>query len=1000
MSATTTSNNETIDVVHERPVDEVDRPLDQPVIKAKSNVVTKKPPLSSTKKSDCDVPRQRKKSVKELLFSRRASDKSIVPPADEQAVKETKAKVKKGTRRAPFDKIISRLSPKRDVPNRTDEQASDVSKKEETVRKQPRKLSAKSHSSSSLLSKKSSTSSIHSDKCEVQKSSSFMVTKEPLKSSPSETSFASRDACGSIESLLSDGSTDILLADSSHDLFCSSSREDLLDDSTSPHHQRTVSDPSPSHTKKLEYSTELKIEDIQDDSTGPSPVILVSSPTKKYNKRLVSVNDPSDDDDDDHKRISDDAKLYKAKSMEVLGSSKLMTEVEMFTSTTPLSNLPSTVSVSTDSLTSSSSPSKRKGSIIIRTVKKAASLDLLSIGKKKVPTATATATITVSSKKTPPKIKPTSFISSARSKDVTSPHTGDNVVAKPKSVVQDHVSSDGSTSPVITRQGSGRRLSNTPSSFRRTSSRSSTGHKKSGVTAPSGLSISNKSSATTTSSSPAKKTTIVIKSTRINTATPTKLSIVNNSTTSAKSTDTGHHGNLRRVVSPTKSSIRRSSMQRVSSARKRSPPANKPPSVQSPSPQQQQQQKKIPFLSLFASDDLRTIQRVSSDEVPVTNASRNDVVHLRSSSEVVHNTMAGSGLHNIEENQLLVTASSVETLATERVASSMSDTTSLRKTAPTETPVRRISSGPTSTKTSPSSQGSPGSQTPVRKKSGVGHLGRPRPQTGRADHGRIVQQHSDSSIRRPMSAATRRTSSTMRPSFSGTLPRQMAKTKSDSKVGSSTLPRARKVSESIVGPSETAATTRKPLRPHSAAVSNRPSSARRISLAPTSSGGKITRSSIARRSKSTVVQPDEIHLKGSEENRASLDEGDLAKASSSTSSLLSEVKAKSQESNRKTSTALRSSLRKASTANKQAIVDSNNKDNTNARTSTPRSSRRGPHHNTPTKAISASAISHHVTPHRRISMDRRTSSGSNISTPKQEPSLSMSDLDAVKSADR
>ena len=986
-------------IVHDRSADEVDRPQGKHVaVKQKSDLVATKPPLPISKSDSSGAVKQRKKSVKGLLFPKKMSRKLSSSPVEaivEQPAKDdaTKPKVKKATRRAPLGRIISRLSPKRDIPSKDDEKH-DGNQKEETKHKQPRKLSmAKSNSQSggSLVSKTSSSSSIRSTETfPGQRSSGFTVSKEPLKSSPSETSFASREASISIESLLSDGSTDILMADSNYDLFCSSLHEDLLDDSaSSSHHQHTASGPLPSDLHQPLEDTPLNLEDITlftgEDDTGPAPAILVTSPVKSQNKKLVAVKDTPD-----VVRVHEvDNRLYRAKSMEVLSNSKLLTDVEVFTSNMPSSNLPSTVSVSTESL--SSSPSKRKGGIIISTVKKCASLDLLAASKKQAPTTT----ITVSSKRTPTKAKPTPLTSSIHKAEekkkglqekATSLQVREKGTVKSAAVGKSQLSP--ASSPAMTRQGSGRKLSSGSSSpFMRTSSRSSTGRKKSTTVTPeSKLNISARSN------SPAKKTTIVIKSSRVNT-TPAKVTVIS-TPTSTKLTD---HGNAQRVVSPAKSSMRRPSMQRVPSGRKKSTEkvTVKSPVAQSPSPQQ----RKIPFVSLFPAGDARRISRVSSDEVPVNNASKNDVVHSRSSSEVVSNTMLGlgSGLSDIVEDKMLIT-SSVETLASDRVASSMSDTTSLQKTAPTDTPVRRISSGPISNKTS--SHTSLESQAPVRKKSVTGQ---PRPQSARATnhsttgqhHSTIGQHHSDSALRRPGSAATRRTSSTMKPSVSGTMPRQLTKTKSDSKIGFSTLPRTRRVSETVVSPEMAA--SKRPVRPHSAAVSRggsqatARSSARRISIAPTSSAGRINRSSATRRSKSTVTIPDLSQVKQNEESKT--DEDDGAKMSTPAGSLPKEVKPKALDINRKNSTALRSSLRRTSTANKPT-------DTKDPRQSPARSSRRSIHHSVAAKATSVAAVSHVVTPNRKASMAGRTNSGSTFSTPKLDTSVSMSDLDSVKSADK
>ena len=990
----TTPHTQTKPIVHDKAVDEVDKPHDQPAaVKRKNDLVTTKPPLPITKSNSSGGVKQRKKSVKGLLFPKKMSRKSSSSPVEPiveqpQPVKDvTKPKVKKATRRAPLGSIISRLSPKRDIPSKEDEKH-DVNKKEETKHKQTRRISVTktaSHSGGSLVSKTSSSSSIRSTETfQGQKSSSFTVTKEPLKSSPSETSFASREASISVESLLSDGSTDILMADSNYDLFCSSSREDLLDSTSSSHHLYTTSEPLLSDVNQPE-DTPLKLEDItlftDEDNTGPPPAIWVSSPVKNQDKKLVVVKK----DSPEVVRVREvNNNLHRAKSMEVLSSSKMMTDVEVLTSNTLASNHPSTVSVSTENL--SSSPNKRKSGIIVSTVKKCVSLDLLSASKKQAPTTT----ITILSKKTPTKAKPTPLTGSVhkaeeKKQDVqekaTSLQVKEKGTVKSEAVAKSKLTP--ASSPAMTRQGSGRKLSGSSSPFMRTSSRSSTGRKKStSVTPESKLNISARSN------SPAKKTTIIIQSSR---TTPSKVTVLSNTATSTKSTDSSKHGNVQRVASPVKSSMRRPSMQRVSSGRKKSTEkvTVKPPVTQSPSPQQ----RKIPFASLFLAGDVRRISRVSSDEAPVNNAPKNDVVHFRSSSEVVTNSTLGHGigLTDIVEDKMLIT-SSVETLASDRVASSMSDTTALQKTVSTDAPVRRISSGPISSKTTPGSHVPPGSQTTVRKKSVTG---RPRPLSAHhtaagQHHNTIGQHHSDSALKRPSSAATRRTSSTMKPSVSGgTMPRHLIKTKSDSKIECSTLPRTRRVSEAAVSP-ETAP-SKKLVRPHSAVSRGGPqaaarSSARRISLAPTSSAGKINRSSVTRRSKSIVTAPDVSQLKPDEDSK--VDEDDGAK--------LSTAKPKAHDVSRKTSSALRSSLRRPSTANRP--TDTNNiKD---ARQSPARSSRRSIHHSMAAKATSVAAVSHVSTPSRKASVAGRTSSGSNFSTPKLDASVSTSDLDSIKSADK
>lgn len=990
--------------VHKKPMDEIDKGQVKPVAKTKSDVVTTKPPLPLNKTDSSGSVKQKRKSSVKAIFAKRMSNKSLntpVEPVAEQSPKDvTKSKVKKATRRAPLSGIISRLSPKRDIPSKNDGKPADANnKKEQTKHKQPRKLSmtkSSSQSGGSVVSQTSSSNSItSSDAFRGQKSSSFTVTKEPLKSSPSETSFASREASISVESLLSDGSTDILLAHSSHDLFSTSSREDLLDDCsmTSSQHQHTGSETLPSDVNLLD-DPPLKLEDItlitDEDDTGPSPAILVTSPVRNQGSNVLSVKDSPV-----HHRVCelDGGKLHKAKSMEVLSSCHLATEVEILTSTTAASNLPSTVSVSTENL--SSAPNKWRGNITVSTVKKCASLDVLAVSKKQSPTTM----ITVSSRKTPTKVKPMPFTGNVRKVEGKEESVQEKDKAQLKGPVKSGVAaavsnqkkSIASNSPALARQGSGRRLSSTSSAFTRTSTRSSTGRKKSNAVTPvvSDLSVTSKRS-----SSPAKKNHIVVKTAKVN-ATPSKVVVTSNTPALTKPADSSAHANPQRVVSPSKSSsVRRTSMQRVSSGgRKKSTTekvtTSKSPVMHSPSPQQRP---KIPFTSLLSARDGRRIGRVSSDEIPANNTSKTDVVHCRSSSEIVPNGTVGtgSGLTDIVENQLLVT-SSVETLSSDRVTSSMSDTTSLQKVSPTDTPVRRISSGPLESKTLP------GSQTAVRKKSVTGQS---RP-VGRAEpHSSISQHHSDSALKRPGSASMRRASSTARPSTAGTLPRQLTKTKSDSKIGVSTLPRARKVSS----PETTA--TKKPVRPHSAAVSRggpqaaTRSSGRRISLVPSSSAGRVARSS-TRRSKSTVTPPDASQLRPSEGDKTA-DDIDGAKVSKSTSgSLLNEVKPKSLELSRKVNSTLRSSGRRTSTAHKPSTDSGNLKD---ARLSANRSSRRTSHHSIAAKSTSVAnvthAVTHTVTPNKKMSLDRRATSGSAFLTPKHDSSLSMSDLDAVKSADR
>ena len=983
-----------------------DKPQHQPVAsKLKAGIVAAKPPLPITKTDSSGSAKQRKKSVKGMLFPKKMARKSIdspVEPIVEQTTKDVaKPKTKKATHKAPLGSIFSRLSPKREIPSKEDNGT-----KEETKQRKLSMTKSGSHSGSSLLSKTSSASSIKSiEGFQGQKSSSFTVTKEPLKSSPSEISFASREASISIESLLSDGSTDILMADSSHDLFCTTSHEDLLDDGTSSQHLQYTSSEPLLDLHQVE-DTPVKLEDIKifadEDDRGPSPTVVMTTPVKKAGKNLLAVNDSPT-----VVRVrAFDGNIQRAKSLEVLSSSNLTTEVEVLTSNMPASNIPSTVSVSTENL--SSSPTKRRSNIIIRTVKKCVSLDLLTASKKPLPTAT----IAVSSKKTPTKVKPTPVTSiqkveekkrdvperttshEEKKKDVQEKTTSYvKGTVKSKAAAKEHTGS--ASSPAMARQGSGRRVSGASSPFMRTNARSSTGRKKSTTVAP-----ESKLRVSTRSASPAKKTTIVIKSSRVS-STPSKVTIIS-PTSSAKSTGSSSHTNSQRVASPVKSSTRRPSIQHVSSGRKKSTEKLpvKPPLSQSPSPQRP----KIPFVSLFPAGEANRITRVSSDEVPVNHSNKNDMVHCRSSSEVVSNNTLGhsTGLSNIVENQLLVT-SSVETLASDRVTSSMSDTSSLQKPAVTEAPVRRISSGPMASKTLPGSHTLPRSQTSARKKSVTGH---PRPQSARVDHHTVTgghhsgigQHHSDSALKRPGSAATRRTSSTMKPSVSsGTMPRQLTKTKSDSKIGFSTVPRVRKVSETQV-PSESAATKRL-VRPHSAAVSRggpqatARSSARRISLAPTSSAGKINRSSVTRRSKSIITAPDVNHLNKPGED-VKKDEKDGGKLSTPISRTLSDVKPKTLDLNRKNSSALRSSLRKTSTANKPADANSIK----DGRQSTTRSSRRSIQHSGTAKATSVAAISH-VTPSRKASMaGGRT--GSTHLTPKLDASVSMSDLDAVKSADR
>ena len=200
--------------------------------------------------------------------------------------------------------------------------------------------------------------------------------------------------------------------------------------------------------------------------------------------------------------------------------------------------------------------------------------------------------------------------------------------------------------------------------------------------------------------------------------------------------------------------------------------------------------------------------------------------------------------------------------------------------------------------------------------------------------------------------------------------------------------------------------TKKPVRPHSAAVSRggpqaaTRSSGRRISLVPSSSAGRVARSS-TRRSKSTVTPPDASQLRPSEGDKTA-DDIDGAKVSKSTSgSLLNEVKPKSLELSRKVNSTLRSSGRRTSTAHKPSTDSGNLKD---ARLSANRSSRRTSHHSIAAKSTSVAnvthAVTHTVTPNKKMSLDRRATSGSAFLTPKHDSSLSMSDLDAVKSADR
>ena len=962
-----------------------DKPQNQPAAsKQKGGFVAAKPPLPITKTDSNSSAKQRKKSVKGMLFPKKVSRKStdsLVEPVVEQPTKDAK----KVARRAPLGNIFSRLSPKREIPSKEDSGT-----KEETKQRKISMTNSDSHSGGSLVSKTSSSGSFKStEEFQGQKSSSFTVIKEPLKSSPSQTSFASREASISVESLLSDGSTDILMADSNHDLFCSTSHEDLLDDGTSSQNLQYTSS-EPLLDLHQAGDTPVKLEDIKvfadEDDRGPSPTVVVTTPVKNADKNLLAVNDSPTVVR--VRAIDGNLRIQRAKSLEVLSTSNLMTEVEVLTSTTPASNIPSTVSVSTENLTAS--PSKKKSNIIISTVKKCVSLDMLAARKKPVPTTT----ITVSSKKTPTKVKPTPFTSKEKveekKKDMQEKTTSDvKGAVKSKAAVKEHAIK--ASSPAMTRQGSGRRVSGASSPFTRTSSRSSTGRKKSTTVAP-----ESKLKVSARSASPAKKTTIVIKSSRVS-STPSKVTIISPTSSAGSS----NRGNPQRVASPVKSSARRPSMQRVSSGRKKSTEKLpvKLPASQSPS----SQQPKIPFVSLLPAGEANRITRVSSDEVPVDHSNKNNVVHYRSSSEVVSNSTLGhnTGLSDIVENQLLVT-SRVETLASDRVTSSMSDISSVQKPKTTEAPVRRISSGPVPSKTLSGSHTLPKSQTSARKKSVTGH---PRPQSARADHHAITgghhngigQHHSDSALKRPGPAAARRTSSTMKPSVSGTMPRQLTKTKSDSKIGFSTLPRVQKVSETIA-PLEPAASKR-PLRPQSAAVSRggpqatARSSARRISLAPTSSAGKINRSSVARRSKSIVTAPVVTHLnKPAEEVKK--DEEDGGKLSTPVSKTLSEVKPKPLDLNRKNSSTLRSSLRKTSTAGKPA--DANNiKD---GRQSAMRSSRRSIQHSVTAKATSVAAIGHVTPPSRKASMAGRT--GSTYSTPKLDASISMSDLDAVKSADK
>jgi len=996
--------------------------------------------------------KQRRKSVKGL-FSRKSSTsippvvKTITERTTEPVAKPVKVK-KASSRRAPLQGLVSRLSPKRDMPlNKTTDTNKGGKKGVDNTRKPPLMMKSKSHSSSSLLKRQTDgRSSTKSDKYSARKTS-FSVTKQPLKSN-SETSFPSREASKSIDSLLSDGSTDILMAHSNHELCSCSSREDLLDgditfslpDINTDQDDISLADEISIQTQNSDVlekqdTSSLATEDVS--SRGPSPVILVTSPRGENLEGVV---------DDIKER--DCIQLYKAKSMEVLSSTEPMaTEVAVHTSTVPTSNLPNTVSVSTESLTSSTSAQKN---IKVSTVKKCTSLDILAVSKQ-APMTTKVTTISVTSRKTLTKTGLASKVEVKR-KDGSSPHGDSKLAAKLHSTIE---RSDGHRTPTMTRQSSGRKISGTlsPSPFQRTNSRSSVGRKKSVSTTPSPATtntgpvvkrttsplkrttsplkrptsplkrttspLKRPTSPLKTTISPAKKTTtITIKSTRSAvTATPVKVSsnvTKSTNTTSSNgirrissptksgsmrrvstpiksSTSSTVTSGVKRVTSPTRSSMRRSSTQRTSGRKKstNSTPTTTTPSIKSATPSPIPP--KVSFMSLFDSEDGRRITRVSSDEAANSGNNNTDVVHSRSTSEIVSSGVASHamGLSDINENQLLTT--SVEELDAGRVASAMSDSTTLNKKTAQQS-LRRISSVPmASDKTTTSKcQSSPVPQgSPKRKKSSTGLT---RPINVLHDHSGLPHQHSDSSLKRPVSATARRTSSTMRPSSSssGTLPRALTKTKSDSKLnGIATLPHTHKTTTDH-------SIDKKSTRPHSAAVSrggpqSTRSSNRKISMLPTSSAGRFTRTSSARRSKSTIVRPDPNLVDPNEGNKADTDEIDGAVASTPLHNILRDVRPKS-------SVGLRSSQRRTSNLSKSADSATLSKE---SRQSATRSSRRASSHTITTKSTTATQSTGRSSPSKKVSMDRRPSNGAvNFSTPKNEPSLSMSDLDAVKSAGR
>ena len=1023
-----------------KPVNAVNKPVSAPLHQAGTQ------PTTSDKTEAKLTGKQRRRSVKGL-FTRKSSTgtppvvKTITEQTTEPAAKPVK--VKKATRRAPLRGIVSRFSPKRDIPPSKTTNTINSGKNDVDNARKPPMMKHKSHSSSSLLKRQTDDrSSTKSDKYQARKNSSFAVTKEPLKSSNVEASFPSREASKSVDSLLSDGSTDILMAHSSHELCAYSSREDLLEgdiasslpDVSTDQDDYSLADEISIQTQNSEKqdTSSLFTEDVS--SRGPSPVILVTSP-KDEGKTLEAVVD------DDAKHVQ----LYKAKSMEVLSSTEpVATEVSVHTSTVPTSNLPNTVSVSTENLISTTSAEKK--GIKVSTVKKCTSLDILAVSKQ-APAAAKVTTISVTSRKAPTKTGLPPLASSVHKVEVKkengpSPCGDSKVVAKLQAPVEKNAANDSRHAPTMTRQSSGRKISGAASPFQRTNSRSSVGRAaspfqrtnsrssvgraaspfqrtnsrssvgrkksmsttQSSATANTGQGVKRTVSPLKRTTSPAKKTTtITIKSTKSAvTATPVKVSSnvtkSTNTTTSnsirrisspTKSSNSTANSGIRRVTSPTRSSLRRSSVQRTSGKKKSTtvtPTTAAKSTTPSPVPP------KVSFMSLFDSEDGRRITRVSSDEV-ANNGSNNtdDVVHGRSTSEIVSTVSHTTGLSDIVENQLLTT--SVEELDTGRVASAMSDTVTTNKKTVQQSPMRRISSVPVANdkSTTPKSQSSPVSHgSPQRKKSSTGVT---RPINVLHDRSGLPQQHSDSSLKRPVSATTRRTSSTMRPSSSGTLPRTLSKTKSDSKLsGIATLPRTHKTTDST-------AVDKRPARPHSAAVSrgglqSTRSSNRKLSMVPTSSAGRFTRTSSARRSKSTVVRPDPSLLNSNEGTKAITDEVDGAVASTPAHNILRDVKPKNPDSQKKSNVPLRSSMRRTSTLSKSADGATLSKE---SRQSVTRSSRRTSSHTITTKPTQSSDRS---TPSKKLSMDRRPSNSAVHSTPKNEPSLSMSDLDAVKSADR